>query len=882
MPRDNKELDSLRVSYNKYDLGIRKQRLKIGLCLAAAFTILFGGLDFIYYPTYTSKLIAVRLVVDFLLIIFFVFAYFDRIKNVKIAGIVWAFFLFIFIDILIFITEGAASPYYAGLNLTVVALSVVMPWSFLETLLVCISLLFFYLVTIIVHKIETGINYDLQILANNIFFILGTSIICVTASYFNSKRSFKEFRLNHELEENNKKLAALDEMKSQFFANVSHEFRTPLTLILGPIQDVLHGSLKIPDKVASILDIIQQNALRLLKLVNDLLDVTKLEEKKFNLKLEKIEVNKMVGGLANSMMHMAISKEIEIVNDVADKELFIAADVDSMEKIILNLLSNSIKFTGNGGVINVSIRTEYYDCIVDKKQNVLRKENVVINIQDNGVGIDEANLPHIFERFKQVDSSSTRKYQGTGLGLALVKELTELQGGKVKVESAPNKGTNFKLIFPAFEDTMLSQESKEEDLEDGTVIPEEDKLSNIHKMTIRARKVINDDEHELEEMVTIFDKNAKTILVADDEPDMRYYIVGILKEEGYNIVQSKNGRTALEMVKKYNPDLIILDLMMPEIDGLSVCDLIRKDDKVKMTKIIMLTARSDETSKIKALQNGVDDFINKPFGSIEIKSRIKNLLQNSELQKEIYEKNLSLNQSLMDLRSAQSKLIQSEKINAIGSLSAGLLHEVNNPLNYTMTALQLIKSYPVINSDADLKDMLKDIEEGMTRIKNIVTDLHAFAYPEEADKKIQFPIREAIESAIRFTASETNDIEKIINIKTEIIVSASKTHIVQVLINLISNAAKAIKKANKKGGVIKVDVTEEDGRIKLSVSDNGIGMDEATVTRVFDPFFTTSEVGKGMGLGLSVSHTIVKNHGGNLNAESVFGEGSKFYFDLAA
>lgn len=244
-----------------------------------------------------------------------------------------------------------------------------------------------------------------------------------------------------------------------------------------------------------------------------------------------------------------------------------------------------------------------------------------------------------------------------------------------------------------------------------------------------------------------------------------------------------------------------------------------------------------------------------------------------------YNLDSSLKNETLKLRSTQAQLVHSEKINAIGNLSAGLLHEVNNPLNYTMTALQVMKMDPHINSDPDLKDTMKDIEEGMSRIKHIVTDLRAFAYPEEADKKNQFAILSAIESALRFTAHDCKDIERIVDVDPALIVSASKTHIVQVLINLISNATKAINKTTKKG-LIHIEAKQQNNRISISVSDNGTGMKEETLSRVFDPFFTTNEVGKGMGLGLSVSHTIIKNHGGNLFATSELGEGSKFYFDL--
>lgn len=252
---------------------------------------------------------------------------------------------------------------------------------------------------------------------------------------------------------------------------------------------------------------------------------------------------------------------------------------------------------------------------------------------------------------------------------------------------------------------------------------------------------------------------------------------------------------------------------------------------------------------------------------------------NSKLRFQEFHLNYQLKETIEDLKTTRNQLIQSEKINAIGSLSAGLLHEVNNPLNYSLTAVQLLKIDPQINADEDLKDTVKDIEEGMVRIKNIVTDLRAFAYPEEADKKTNFCLRSAVESAIRFTASDCKDIEKIINIDANLDVIGSQTHIVQVLINLISNAAKAIKKSGK-AGVIRIETEEKDNRVIVSVTDNGTGMSEDNLRRVFDPFFTTSNIGEGVGMGLSISHTIIKNHNGNLSAESVLGEGSRFFFDL--
>jgi two-component system sensor histidine kinase PhcS len=243
--------------------------------------------------------------------------------------------------------------------------------------------------------------------------------------------------------------------------------------------------------------------------------------------------------------------------------------------------------------------------------------------------------------------------------------------------------------------------------------------------------------------------------------------------------------------------------------------------------------------------------------------------------------NHQLKSTIGKLRSTQAQLIQSEKINALGSLSAGLLHEINNPLNYTMTAIHMVKSDPQIIQDANLKEIVDDVEEGMGRIKRIIGDLRAFAYPSEADKQMHFLINEAVENAIRFTAHDLSDIKIVNEVDPKLYVTASKTHVVQILINLITNAVKAINKADHPG-TITFSTKKENNRIVLLVTDNGVGMTEEILQKIFDPFFTTAEVGSGVGLGLSICHTIAKTHGGNLEATSEVGKGSVFYFDLPA
>ncbi|MBU6338385.1 MAG: response regulator [Rickettsiales bacterium] len=844
----------LKESYSSYDLNARKQRLRIGLFIALAFVAAFGILDFFYYRSDFILLITIRFVTEVVLITLFFILRLSSGERIKMLEKIWAIFLFIFIDVLIFFTEGATSSYYAGLNLTVVAMSVLMLWTFKEALFVCFSLVFLYIITIVIHHNITRVDYDSRVLVNNIFFIIGTAIICVIASYVNSKKRFQEFCLNYELEQNNQKLAALDKIKSQFFANVSHELRTPLTLILAPTQDVLQDTgNSISQKVQSSLEVINKNALRLLKLVNDLLDITKLEEGKSDLKLQKLEVNNLVAGLSDSVSHLAKLKGVRIVKNIMTKDLFIAADVDAMEKIILNLLGNAIKFTDKGGEIKVSTS--------------IQENDIVISIADDGIGISSDNLPYIFDRFKQVDSSSTRKYQGTGLGLALVKELTELQKGQVSVESVIDNGTIFKLSFPRLTEKNLDVV--------GLLSEEED--ADILKMTKMARRVmpkIVDEESDQE--FSFVNRDAKTVLVAEDEPDMSSYITNLVKGEGYNVIKAKDGKVALELANRFSPDLIILDLMLPEIDGLLICEQLKSDDRTRFIKIIMVTARSDEKSKLTALKNGVDDFVNKPFSSSELKARINNILKSDRLQKDMYQQ---LRKAMDQLTLAQNRLVRSEKLNIMGRLPEEIMHGVKNPLNYMVTALYSMKLDPTVNSDPELISIIRDVEDGVKRIDDIVSDIRSFADFSEIDRT-KFLIKDAVDDAVKFIRYELRNIKVDLDVDNKLYVIASKNHITQVLINLISNAIKAIIASENNVGKITIRCKHEENKAVVTVSDNGIGIRNEDLKVIFNPFFTTKDIGSGIGLGLNISYVIINNHNSELKVISEFGKGSSFYFDL--
>ncbi|MFY9973030.1 MAG: ATP-binding protein, partial [Chromatiaceae bacterium] len=613
------------------------------------------------------------------------------------------------------------------------------------------------------------------------------------------------------------------------------------------------------------LGVVRENALRLLKLVNDLLDVIRIEEGREQLAEDPVELTRLLAGVVDSMSFLAEAKGLHLVKAIDDDLVFARGDGRAFEKILVNLLSNAIKFTDEGGRVSVQLA-----------QN---GDRVVIRVSDTGIGIGEEDQRLIFERFRQADGSSTRRYRGTGLGLALVKELTESMHGQISVESEPGRGTtmavSFGILTASTGDAVVT-------VEEGECSAVSDKLEALHRVADRRGGLSADPLESWSEWSTdVDDRGLPSVLVVEDEPDMRRYLADVLSSE-YSVIQARTGSEGLRAATECRPDLVVLDLMLPEMDGLEVCREIRKDPKLGWQRIMLLTARADERSKLNALESGANDFLTKPFSTVEVLTRLRNLLQNARLERDLAARNACLEQALFELERTQAQLIQSEKLNALGSLSAGLLHEINNPLNYSLTALQLLGSDATIQGDELMREIVGDIQEGMDRIRVIVSDLRTFAYPTEAEKQVTFDLNEALEAALRFTAYELKGIEVINGLPVPALVLGSKSHLTQVLINLLTNAVKAVGAvADGRVGVIRVQAEERDGRLHVRVSDNGVGMDEQTLSRIFDPFFTTRDVGEGIGLGLSICHTIVSNHQGILTATSRPGEGSELSFDLA-
>lgn len=855
---DIAEDSPLREAYARANRDTRVFESKIGATIAFVGVPAGSVLDWFVYPDRLLDFAVLRSLAALSIGVCLLLHYtvFGR-KAVELLTFSWLVTVQIAICLMIFKSDGFASTYYAGLNLPIVAMGILLPTSVLETAGFCALTVLLYLTVGTAAAVTT---HEPSIIFNNVFFLVLTSVIGTTAVHFNLKRRFVEFALRFELDEKNRKLAELDRRKTHFFANISHELRTPLTLILAPVQEMIEDGARLPVAVASRLDLVRNNALRLLKLVNDLLDVLRLEEGKIRLDRAPVNVNCVVQGMVDALIHLSASKGIVMEKRLSSEQLVVMGDRRALERVIVNLISNAIKFTEKGGSITVQTRME--------------SDVAMISVVDTGIGIPPEEQPYVFDRFHQVESSSTRRFRGTGLGLALVKELTEGMGGRVRIESKLGEGTTMTLVLP------LSRRA----IEFGQEELEEDSLERLHRLAEYHGETPLEDVDEPGDCSSALPADPTdmraTVLIVEDEPDMRRYLGQLLKDE-YRVRVARTGTEGLKLASECKPDLMLLDVMLPEVDGLEICRRIRQERVGGDPKIMLLTARADEQSKLTALEHGADDFLTKPFSSVEVKTRLRNLYVTARLERELVGQNADLQKALKDLARTQTQLIHSEKLNALGSLAAGLLHEINNPLNYALTALQLLRRDAAGKGNELMQEVLADIDEGMQRVRDIVTDLRAFAYPSKGGQHSPFDLREAVESARRFTSYELREVDVTLDLPEETRVVGAKNHITQVLVNLLTNAVHAIKEVgNGHRGEIRVRGVIQDQRLAVSVADNGAGMDEKTIGRVFDPFFTTRDVGEGMGLGLSICHTIVSNHGGRISVESRRGEGTEMIFDL--
>jgi C4-dicarboxylate-specific signal transduction histidine kinase len=328
-------------------------------------------------------------------------------------------------------------------------------------------------------------------------------------------------------------------------------------------------------------------------------------------------------------------------------------------------------------------------------------------------------------------------------------------------------------------------------------------------------------------------------------------------------------------------------MMMPEKDGLQACREIREHTPTQSIPIILLTARADEETKLAALSAGASDFLTKPFSTTELHVRIKNLVESHQYQRKVSKQNQMLESTIEQLKETETQLVQTEKLASLGRMSAGIIHEINNPLNFATTGLFTLRNkgkHLAPGQQEEYQEVLKDVEEGIERVKSIVSNLRMFTHP-DTESRDQVEVPEVVAEALRFLSNEWKDKVRIEQKLAEHqTVWANKNMLMHVLMNLLQNSIDALKTKSfeNEQPTIWIEGRLEPGRSILVVRDNGAGIDAEHVDKIFDPFYTTKDVGEGMGLGLAICHRIVRECEGRISVRTEPGKFSEFTLEFPA
>ncbi|MFH1673117.1 MAG: ATP-binding protein [Pseudomonadota bacterium] len=693
----------------------------------------------------------------------------------------------------------------------------------------------------------------------------------------------------NELKRANEELKKLDSLKNEFFAKVSHELRTPLTNIILPLQNVLSkfGEQLDPENTEEKKAMLR-NARKLLKRINEILDISKLEAGKMGIKASLRDLNSILEDVVVASSIGAKEMGIDLVFEPDNQLIEIYLDTDKMEKVFSNLISNALKFTDRGG--KVEIKT--------KEAN----DHIEVRINDTGIGIAQEDLPYIFDRFQQVDGSNSRKYEGTGLGLCLVKELVELHHGSVDVTSELGKGTTFTVHLRKGMDHYESHELEGEqafETSDGFVERREEQRRQEERRGWDRREITGEDRETIDLLQVQFSdlgqgieyseetvngvagtgEKKKSVLVVEDNRDLAGNIAKSLTKF-YHVFVAYNGQQALDRVNEKMPDLIVSDVMMPEMDGYELCEKIKSDERTQHIPLVLLTAKTSIDDKIAGLKHGADQYVAKPFNPNELHAVVDSLLTKKELQAQLNKSNLELKDALHKLEEAQVQLVQAARLETAGQLAAGVAHEIKNNIYCLRAGLDGINKRLTMLSEGklDIKDTYKSLERALDTnnkaIKHslfIVNSLLDFSRKNKegiAFSDINKGIDDTLAMVLPMIKNKVTvhkEYGEITNIECRM------EEINQVVMNMLINAYQAMEEK----GTVRIKTAQDEDNVTITIADDGLGIPQEHLSKIFTPFFSTKD-SQNSGLGLSICYNIIKAHHGTVDVNNIPGQGTEF------
>jgi signal transduction histidine kinase len=669
-----------------------------------------------------------------------------------------------------------------------------------------------------------------------------------------------------ELKRMYEKATELDQLKTQFFSNVSHELRTPLTLILGPAEK-LRSAPNLTEAQKHDLDVVLRNGQALLKHVNDLLDVSRLEAGKTVLHYKKVNLDGLVRQVASQFESIARDRGMSFTVPAAEP-ISAELDADKIQRVVLNLLSNAFKFTGTNGQISCRVAREGQDGIIE--------------VSDSGPGVRPDERDIIFQRFRQSQGGLSRKFGGTGLGLAIVKDFVELHHGNVSVTDAPQGGALFTvrlpLQAPAGTDVQATSEQASFEVNQATQ----------HALDeLRAR---------VEVLAPGGDAQKPRVLVVEDNVDMNRFICESLLDR-YQLTQAFDGKDGLEKALALAPDLILSDIMMPEMSGDMLVSELRKRPQFENTPILLLTAKAEDDLRVNLLQHGAQDYVTKPFAADELRARVENLITmkrtrdvlQSEIETQMADLEKLANEVTHRKRELETALesmrIARETAERASQLKSNFLSLVSHELRSPLATLQLQLERMRVEDDANMSEQARTLLGRMTRsaerLHSMVDSLLNYIRIESGRLELevsQIEVPAFLAEVIDDLKAQADDkgLELRLSKVDSIAPIVSDARLLRLtLVNLISNAIKFTET-----GRVTLSAATDDGHHFFHVSDTGPGISKDAQVRIFEPFEQVEDMRKkhkrGFGLGLTLVREMVIALQGSVEVESQIGSGSVF------
>ena len=695
-------------------------------------------------------------------------------------------------------------------------------------------------------------------------------------------------------------LAEIDRAKTTFFSNISHEFRTPLTLLLGPLEDLLSesretgggewtdngggggrpgevggggatgqiiGNGRSAEEEASRryrLGVAYRNALRMQKLVNTLLEFSRIEAGRLEGQFRRVDIGALTMDLASSF-RSAIEKagmELHVGTRVIRDEVYV--DVELWERIILNLLSNAFKYCQQG-TISVDLRQE--------------GEEVQVSITDDGIGIAPDQQERIFDRFHRVENSEGRSQEGTGIGLAMVRELVRLHQGTITVTSALGLGSTFTVRIPV----GVSHLPADRIIVERRDTPGQRKLRHADAFVEEAMMWIAEEEEKTE----VFSSSKYKVLLADDNADMREYVQRLLSRQ-FTVITATDGEDAYEKMHLHRPDLLLSDAMMPRLDGFQLLKKVRQSLELQATPVILLSARAGEEAKVEGLEAGADDYLVKPFAARELLARvdanIRIARERTAAMKEYAERlEQAVRKRTQELRVMNHSLERSnEDLQQFAHVAS---HDLKEPVRKIRTfSGRLIDEYSQL-LPAEAQTFLTKIQLATARMYAMIEGVLNYSAINGSEQPTA-----TVDLNDVFTQVE-NDLELVIDERGAIIrrdalpqLEGAPVLLYQLFYNLLNNSLKFTKPGNKPLIIIASRLTEGVGKkiAELTVTDIGIGFEPDQAAHIFETFvrLNSKDRYEGTGLGLSLCKKIVERHHGSITASGVKNEGAVFVIRL--